>query len=126
MWSRSRGRNPSRRGGMPFRGSFQRRGSRGNFRGGYHNKPKKHYESPHEHIGPKIFDKLDVRKGAVERLSEKDIGVTEYISNLDGFKGILKARYSDFQVNEIDKDGVVAQLTDLSAPQDLEEGINTI
>lgn len=46
-------------------------------------------------------------------ISEPDVGITEYISpNLRGFTGILKQRYTDFLVNEIDTTGAVVHLTD--------------
>ncbi|VVT46377.1 uncharacterized protein SAPINGB_P001183 [Magnusiomyces paraingens] len=46
-------------------------------------------------------------------ISEIDVGITQFLSpDLKGFKGILKQRYSDFLVNEIDKDGNVVHLTD--------------
>lgn len=47
-------------------------------------------------------------------ISEPDVGITQYLSpELAGFKGILKQRYTDFLVNEIDKQGNVVHLTDL-------------
>ncbi|CAH2107859.1 unnamed protein product [Euphydryas editha] len=52
-----------------------------------------------------------------KKLSEKDIGVTEYLSEHEGFNGIIKSRYSDFQVSEINEEGEVAKLTDLSPPE---------
>lgn len=50
--------------------------------------------------------------------TEKDVGITEYLSNDKGFYGILKHRYSDFLVNEIQKDGTIVHLTDFSAPEE--------
>ncbi|KAK3609530.1 hypothetical protein CHS0354_007331 [Potamilus streckersoni] len=44
-------------------------------------------------------------------LREGDVGITEYICSHQGFHGILKQRYSDFIVNEIDLDGNVVHLT---------------
>nr|CAI5848544.1 unnamed protein product [Callosobruchus analis] len=52
------------------------------------------------------------------QLSEKEVGITEYLSCLEGFPAIIKARYSDFQVREISLDGKVAKLTDTSYPKD--------
>ncbi|KAM3961945.1 pseudouridylate synthase 7 homolog [Aphomia sociella] len=52
-----------------------------------------------------------------KRLSEKEIGVTEYVSDHKGFNGIIKARYSDFQVSEINENGEIAKLTNLEPPQ---------
>ncbi|KAH9644780.1 hypothetical protein HF086_016274 [Spodoptera exigua] len=56
-----------------------------------------------------------------KRLSEEDIGVTEYISKHEGFNGIIKSRYSDFQVSEINEQGEIAKLTCLKPPQAPEE-----
>ncbi|TQD92978.1 hypothetical protein C1H46_021458 [Malus baccata] len=47
---------------------------------------------------------------------ESDVGIFCYISQLPGFCGILKQRYSDFMVNEVDKEGNVVHLTNLDAP----------
>ncbi|KAL9225491.1 hypothetical protein vseg_001408 [Gypsophila vaccaria] len=52
---------------------------------------------------------------------ESDVGILCYISNLPGFRGILKQRYSDFIVNEVDLDGNVVRLTSLSVPPELVE-----
>lgn len=98
-----RGMNKNRGGsrkdfrGGSFRGGFNRGGSRGRF-----------VDKSHRPYGCKF----------VERLNEEDVGITQYINAFKGFKGVLKARYSDFQVNEIDKDGVVAKLTSLEVPID--------
>lgn len=50
------------------------------------------------------------------RLTEHDAGITEYISNHSGFSGIIKQRYSDFHVNEIDSEGNVVTLTTTNVP----------
>jgi len=51
-------------------------------------------------------------------LSEKDVGITEFVGDHKGFFGIIKQRYSDFLVNEVDSSGVVQRLTDVtSTPQ---------
>lgn len=49
-------------------------------------------------------------------LMEKDIGVTEYVGTTPGFNAVIKSRFSDFQVNEIDLDGNIVKLTDTSLP----------
>ncbi|CAG5042579.1 unnamed protein product [Parnassius apollo] len=59
-----------------------------------------------------------------KRLSEEDIGVTEYMSEHEGFNGIIKCRYSDFQVSEINEKGEIAKLTNLSPPELPEDAIN--
>ncbi|XP_027350046.1 multisubstrate pseudouridine synthase 7 isoform X2 [Abrus precatorius] len=51
-------------------------------------------------------------------VEEDDVGISSYISNLPGFRGILKQRYSDFIVNEVDRDGTVVQLSSLDAPKE--------
>ncbi|CAH1265050.1 PUS7 [Branchiostoma lanceolatum] len=43
---------------------------------------------------------------------ETDVGITEYISKHEGFSGIIKQRYSDFLVREVDVRGRIVQLTD--------------
>lgn len=60
-----------------------------------------------------------------ESLNEKELGITEYISSLSGFHGIIKSRYNDFHVNEISLDGNIAELTDLSAPKPPPEEFNS-
>ncbi|XP_057182923.1 pseudouridylate synthase 7 homolog isoform X1 [Triplophysa rosa] len=54
-------------------------------------------------------------------LSESDVGIHKFISDHEGFSGILKERYSDFVVHEINKDGKIVALDDLSVPADVEE-----
>lgn len=53
---------------------------------------------------------------ALGGIMEKQVFISEYISSAKGFRGILKSRFSDFHVNEIDCDGNVAILTDVSTP----------
>lgn len=49
-------------------------------------------------------------------VQESDVGITQYINESykagGGFFGTIKQRYSDFQVNEIDRKGNVVHLTD--------------
>uniref|UniRef100_A0A673H1X5 Pseudouridylate synthase 7 homolog n=1 Tax=Sinocyclocheilus rhinocerous TaxID=307959 RepID=A0A673H1X5_9TELE len=54
-------------------------------------------------------------------LSEADVGILKFISEHRGFSGVLKERYSDFVVHEINKDGKIVGLDDLSVPADAEE-----
>uniref|UniRef100_A0A673H3E7 Pseudouridylate synthase 7 homolog n=1 Tax=Sinocyclocheilus rhinocerous TaxID=307959 RepID=A0A673H3E7_9TELE len=53
-------------------------------------------------------------------LSEADVGILKFISEHRGFSGVLKERYSDFVVHEINKDGKIVGLDDLSVPADAE------
>ncbi|XP_041058440.1 pseudouridylate synthase 7 homolog isoform X2 [Carcharodon carcharias] len=54
-------------------------------------------------------------------LVEQDVGITKFVSSHQGFSGILKERYSDFVVHEINKEGKIVVLDDLSVPADNEE-----
>lgn len=54
----------------------------------------------------------------VTGVSEKDVGILEFVSNLPGFHGVLKQRYTDFIVSERDLEGNIVHLTDTSIPQD--------
>lgn len=58
-----------------------------------------------------------------EQLKETEVGITQYVNKLNGFSGIIKARFSDFQVNEIALDGKIAKLTDTNCPDDFYAGI---
>lgn len=121
MWSRGRG-GKNQRGNMKSRGRpppFRGRGS-SRSRGGFINKAQRPFNKTFTQKRP--FDLPKEKRYNGEVLSEVDTGITEYISSLEGFNGILKSRYSDFQVNEIDTDGNVAKLTDLSVPVDPEPG----
>lgn len=51
---------------------------------------------------------------------EQEIGITEYTNNAKGFKGIHKQRFSDFVVREVDIDGSIVYLKELSG-NDLEK-----
>lgn len=50
------------------------------------------------------------------QLSDKDVGITEYLNNHTGFQAVVKARYSDFHVHEIDLKNKILRLDDLSVP----------
>uniref|UniRef100_A0A671YUT4 Pseudouridine synthase 7 n=1 Tax=Sparus aurata TaxID=8175 RepID=A0A671YUT4_SPAAU len=54
-------------------------------------------------------------------LTELDVGILKYVSDHEGFSGILKERYSDFVVHEINKQGKIVHLDDLSIPAELPE-----
>nr|XP_025888161.1 multisubstrate pseudouridine synthase 7 isoform X1 [Solanum lycopersicum] len=57
----------------------------------------------------------------MKTMDESDVGISCYISNLPGFRGILKQRYSDFIVNEVDLDENVVHLNSLEAPKECSE-----
>ncbi|KAH8360309.1 hypothetical protein KR200_001479 [Drosophila serrata] len=51
-------------------------------------------------------------------LLENQVGITEFTNpDAPGFTGILKSRFSDFHVNEIDSEGKVLELNDLTVPK---------
>ena len=56
--------------------------------------------------------KDDVVEKASKRLSENDVGITEYINEFAGISGILKQRYSDFVVRERNLERQLVKLTD--------------
>uniref|UniRef100_A0A8C7VUX9 Pseudouridylate synthase 7 homolog n=1 Tax=Oncorhynchus mykiss TaxID=8022 RepID=A0A8C7VUX9_ONCMY len=58
-------------------------------------------------------------------LTELDVGILKFVSEHQGFSGILKERYSDFVVHEINKEGKTVRLDDLSVPEEAEVIFNT-
>ncbi|XP_022215431.2 pseudouridylate synthase 7 homolog [Drosophila obscura] len=58
-------------------------------------------------------------------LLENQVGITEF-TNADapGFTGILKSRFSDFHVNEIDSEGHVLELNDSTVPKATVEAVD--
>ncbi|XP_027933602.1 multisubstrate pseudouridine synthase 7 [Vigna unguiculata] len=60
---------------------------------------------------------------AMKTVEEDEVGISCFISDLPGFRGVLKQRYSDFIVNEVDRDGTVVQLTSLDAPEEEPESV---
>jgi tRNA pseudouridine13 synthase len=61
--------------------------------------------------------KSGVNKGTRTHRLECDVGITQYCSTHEGFSGILKQRYSDFLVNEINLDGKTVHLTSTELPE---------
>lgn len=53
----------------------------------------------------------------MNNLKEADVGILEFVGSTAPFNGVIKAKFSDFQVNEIDLDGNVVVLTDLTVPE---------
>ena len=81
-----------------------------------YNGEKKH-ELPEEFVKMLNADQTEAKDD--NYLQESDFGITEYVSkDSPGFSGILKHRYSDFVVHEIDQNGEVVKLTDTSMPSD--------
>lgn len=66
----------------------------------------------------------------INSLKEKDVFISEFIGSTAPFDGIIKSKFSDFQVNEISLDGDVVALTDISVPsapldEDVEQLLQT-
>lgn len=68
------------------------------------------------------FDRNNVPKKAVFRhsdpITEAQVGITEFLSDISGFDGVIKARYSDFHVSEVDQNGTLAVLTNTDIPKE--------
>ncbi|KAJ2939594.1 hypothetical protein O0L34_g14310 [Tuta absoluta] len=96
------------RGGNNFQGGNYRDFNQGGRRGGGHRN--------YDNNSKQQWQRMPRREQPTKRLSEDAIGVTEYISDHKGFNGIIKSRYSDFQVSEINEQGMVAKLTDQTPP----------
>lgn len=58
-----------------------------------------------------------------EMSSEEELGICEFISEGQGFSGLIKERFSDFNVYEIDKSGQVVHLDNRKIPADAESDI---
>ncbi|XP_071532610.1 uncharacterized protein [Panulirus ornatus] len=63
----------------------------------------------------------DDEKAEPEKSQEKDVGITQYAGNHDGFFGIVKQRYSDFLVNEVNSSGEIVCITEQMVPHEPEE-----
>lgn len=98
---------PSKRG----RGGF--RGGRGG-RGGKFFKPA----SKEEIERLKAQSQLVFPSEEFGELSEENVGITVFTTETKPFRGIIKQRYSDFMVHEIDLEGNVVRLTDTSLPKE--------
>ena len=57
-------------------------------------------------------------------LKESDVGITEYLTDCKGFDAVIKQRYSDFHVHEIDTDENIVYLTNTDIPKVKEKIIN--
>lgn len=53
----------------------------------------------------------------VDMYKEINLGITEFVDQSQGFSAILKQRYSDFHVHEINMEGQTVVLTDQTLPE---------
>ena len=58
-----------------------------------------------------------------EMSSEEELGISEFISEGQGFSGLIKERFSDFNVYEIDKTGQVVHLDNQNIPADADSDV---
>nr|XP_053639830.1 pseudouridylate synthase 7 homolog [Cherax quadricarinatus] len=65
-------------------------------------------------------DNKDAKKKKLPS-TEEEIGITAYAGEHSGFFGIIKQRYSDFQVNEVDGNGEMIRITEQNIPDEPEE-----
>lgn len=70
---------------------------------------------------PRHFEKNEAGEWVpvnLKQLKETDLGITVYLTPKDAsVDGIIKTRFSDFHVNEIDADGKEAVLSNISVPE---------
>ncbi|XP_011300271.1 pseudouridylate synthase 7 homolog [Fopius arisanus] len=105
--SSRRKRRNFHRGGGRGRGGYRQ----GGHRGGYHDKPF-HKRPGMQHYHNQKRTKFEV----TQRLKEVDIGVTEFVGTHERINGIVKERFNDFHVHEINNDGERSQLTSQEIP----------
>ncbi|CAG8698401.1 1134_t:CDS:2, partial [Racocetra fulgida] len=54
------------------------------------------------------------------KVREQDVGLTEYVdASIPGFSAVIKQRYSDFLVYEIDQDNNIVHITNTDLPKDI-------
>jgi hypothetical protein len=54
-----------------------------------------------------------------ERPTEHNVGIVRYVDeSIPGFSGLIKHRFTDFLVHEVDLDGNIVHLTDVSRPEE--------
>ncbi|KAL6431202.1 hypothetical protein ACFW04_007127 [Cataglyphis niger] len=109
--------------GQKHQNNKNRNTRRSEWKGGYQNNShqrgfKRNFDQSPEENAKR--NKLDIGN----RLKEYELGITEYISKHPGFSAIIKERYTDFHVNEIDLDGQVAKLTHQDIPNDPDDNVN--
>lgn len=56
---------------------------------------------------------------------ERQVGISSYVSSHEGFAAVIKARYSDFIVHEVDLNGNVARLESMETPTQIIDSAKT-
>ncbi|KAG5678922.1 hypothetical protein PVAND_008545 [Polypedilum vanderplanki] len=87
---------------------------------GFHN--RRHFHKKNHHNSKNVDRSWQTEK----RLIESEVGIEKYVNDLKGFQGIIKSRFSDFHVNEIDLNNQQAIFDDIKIPEisDLEKGLD--
>jgi len=60
----------------------------------------------------------DAKSFTKPSINEADVGITEYLLDLPGYDAVIKQRYSDFNVHEIDLDGNLVYYNNLDLPDE--------
>lgn len=106
-WRDNDRRKPGARNNQPYQ-RWRGRGFRGKTAGAFKRKAEFTDSTGPLDLGEE--DRKRLKTG--DRLKEKDVGITEFMSGEGGgFFGIIKERYTDFHVHEIGLDGRVAKLS---------------
>lgn len=58
----------------------------------------------------------DIGECAELYIHEKDVAITKYLNDFEGFQAVVKARFSDFHVHEIDMSNRVLRLNNFTIP----------
>lgn len=95
--------------------------NRGGYKKKFHkNEGKRSYEPKYQNIY-----RRNMVHSKQQQIKELDVGISEYINDSKGFSGIIKARFSDFQVNEIGLDGETVKLTFIEIPKEFASNTNS-
>lgn len=68
-------------------------------------------------LNTKVIEWTDLKDITLELPTEESVGISMYVHPSDPVQAVLKQRYSDFHVSEIDPEGNIVRLTDKSVPQ---------
>lgn len=63
---------------------------------------------------------------SIKPATNEDCFINQYISKVAGFKGVVKQRYSDFIVHEMDREGNIVQLTSYDLPDEPASNVSPV
>lgn len=87
-----------------------------NKRKDFGNRKKKDFENQHKRQFQESRQPKFVHTQQVDSRKESKVGIIEFVNKGAGFSAILKQRYSDFHVNEIDMEEKIVHLTNQAIP----------